>query len=64
MVANSQESVGSAYQRAMAVRANVVVGVRSCRNPEPPPGQLEAPVSSAHNDAAPLANAMIDKINA
>jgi hypothetical protein len=64
MVANSQESGGSACQQVMAVRANVVVGVRSCRDPEPPPGQLDAPVSSVRDDAVSLANAMIDKITA
>jgi hypothetical protein len=64
MVANSQESGGSACQQVMAVRANVVVGVRSCRDPEPPPGQLDAPVSSVRNDAVSLANAMLDKITA
>jgi hypothetical protein len=64
MVANSQESGGSACQQAMAVRTNVVVAVRACRNPEPPPGQLEADVSSVHKDAEPLVSAMIDKITA
>jgi hypothetical protein len=64
MVANSQESGGSACQQAMAVKANVVVAVRACRYPEPPPGQLEADVSSVHKDAEPLVSAMIDKITA
>jgi serine/threonine protein kinase len=64
MVGNSQESGGGACQQVIAMRANVVVGVRSCRNPEPPPGQLDAPVSSVRNDAVSLANAMIDKITA
>jgi serine/threonine-protein kinase len=62
MVANSQESGGSACQQVMAVRANIVVGVRACRDPEPPPGELNADVSSVRNDAEPLASAMIDKI--
>lgn len=62
MVANSQESGGSACQQAMAVRANVVVAVRACRYPEPPPGPLEADVSSLRKEAEPLASAMIDKI--
>lgn len=64
MVANSQEAIGSACQQAMAAKANVVVAVRACRDPEPPPGQLEADVSSVHEDAEPLVSAMIDKINA
>jgi serine/threonine-protein kinase len=64
MIANSQESGGGACQQVMAVRANVIVGMRSCRDPEPPPGQLDAPVSSVRNDAVSLANAMIDKITA
>jgi serine/threonine-protein kinase len=64
MVANSQEAIGSACQQAMAAKANVVVAVRACRAPEPPPGQLEADVSSVHKDAEPLVSAMIDKINA
>lgn len=62
MVANSQESGGSACQQALAVRANVVVGVRSCRDPKPPPGELNADVSSVRNDADQLATAMIDKV--
>jgi serine/threonine-protein kinase len=62
MVANSQESGGSACQQVMAVRPNIVVGVRACRYPEPPPGELNADVSSVRNDAEPLASAMIDKI--
>ncbi|MCV7007968.1 serine/threonine-protein kinase PknH/PknJ [Mycobacterium gordonae] len=62
MVANSQESGGGACQQALAVRANVVVAVRACRYPEPPPGQLEAGVSSVRKDAEPLASAMLDKI--
>ena len=62
MVANSQESRGSACQQVMAVRANVVVSVRSCRYPEPPPGQLDADVSSVRKEAEPLASAMLDKI--
>jgi hypothetical protein len=48
----------------MAVRANVGVGVRSCRNAEPPPGQLDARVSSVRDDAVSLADTMIDKITA
>jgi serine/threonine protein kinase len=62
MVANSQESTGASCQQVMAVKANVVVEVRSCRTPEPPPGELEAPLSSVHKDAEPLASAMLDKI--
>lgn len=62
MVANSQESGGSACQQVMATRVNVVVGVRVCRDPEPPPGELNAEISSVRSDAAPLSSAMIDKI--
>ncbi|RFZ63182.1 Serine/threonine-protein kinase PknF [Mycobacterium marinum] len=62
MVANSQESGGSACQQAMAIRANIVVSVRACRYPKPPPGQLNADVSSVSNDAERLAVAMLDKI--
>lgn len=62
MVANSQLSGGSACEQVMAVRANVVVGVRACRYPEPPPGDYNADVSSVRSDATPLASAMIDKI--
>lgn len=62
MVANSQESTGAACQQVMAAKANLVVEVRSCRDPEPPPGELEAPLESVHKDAAPLVNAMLDKI--
>lgn len=62
MVANSQENGGSACQQVMAVRANVVTVVRACRNPEPPPGEYVADISSVRADATPLANAMIDKI--
>lgn len=62
MVANSQESTGAACQQVMAVKATVVVEVRSCRDPQPPPGELEAPLSSVHKDAEPLASAMLDNI--
>jgi hypothetical protein len=62
MVANSQESGGAACQQVMAMKANIVVGVRTCRNPEPPPGELEAPVGSVRKDAEPLVSAMLDKI--
>jgi hypothetical protein len=62
MVANGQESGGSACQQVMAVRANVVIAVRACRYPEPPPGELNADVSSVRKDAEPLASAMIDKV--
>jgi len=62
MVANSQESGGSACHQVLAVRVNVVVGVRACRYPEPPPGDYIADISSVRSDAAPLASAMIDKI--
>lgn len=62
MVANSQESTGAACQQVMAAKANIVVEVRSCRDPEPPPGELEAPLESVHKDATPLVNAMLDKI--
>ncbi|OBY29092.1 hypothetical protein ACT18_24970 [Mycolicibacter kumamotonensis] len=62
MVANSQESGGSACQQVLAVRANVVVGVRACRDPEPPPGDYVADISSVRSDAVPLAAAMVDKI--
>lgn len=62
MVANSQESGDSGCQQVMAVRANVVVGVRSCRSPELAPGQFDADVSSVRKDAEPPASAMIDKI--
>jgi hypothetical protein len=46
----------------MAVSANVVVAVRSCRYPEPSPGDYIADISSVRSDATPLASAMIDKI--
>jgi hypothetical protein len=49
-------------QQVMAVRVNVVVAVRACRYPEPPPGQLDANVSSARKEAEPLASAMLDKM--
>jgi serine/threonine-protein kinase len=62
MVANSQESTGAACQQVMAAKANIVVEVRSCRDPEPPPGELEAPLDSVHKDAEPLVSAMLDKI--
>lgn len=62
MVANSQESTGAACQQVMAAKANIVVEVRSCRDPEPPASELEAPLSSVHKDAEPLVNAMLDKI--
>lgn len=62
MIANSQESGGAACQQAMAARNNVLVGVRSCRNPEPPPGQLDANIGSVRDDAEQLAGAMLDKI--
>ncbi|MBZ4521834.1 serine/threonine-protein kinase PknH/PknJ [Mycobacterium avium] len=62
MVANSQESTGAACQQVMAAKANIVVEVRSCRDPDPPPGELEAPLESVHKDATPLVNAMLDKI--
>jgi hypothetical protein len=62
MVANSQESTGAACQQVMAAKANIVVEVRSCRDPEPPAGELEAPLESVHKDATPLVNAMLDKI--
>jgi hypothetical protein len=64
MIANNHESGGSACQQAMGVRANVIVGARSCRYPEPPAGQLDADVSSVRKDAEPLANAMLDKVSA
>ncbi|MGV0625955.1 sensor domain-containing protein [Mycolicibacter minnesotensis] len=64
MVANSQVSEGSACEQVLAIRANVVVGVRACRYPEPPPGYYIAEISSVRSDTAPLASAMIDKITA
>jgi hypothetical protein len=61
MVANSHVA-GRACQQVMAVRGNVLVGARSCRFPEPPPGQLDADISSVRNDAEQIAEAMLDKI--
>lgn len=63
MVANSHVA-GRACQQVMAVRSNVLVSTRSCRFPEPPPGQLDADISSVRNDAQQLAEAMLDKITA
>ena len=52
----------SSLPTSEAAKANIVVEMRSCRDPEPPPGELEAPLGSVHKDAEPLANAMLDKI--
>lgn len=62
MVANSDVREGSACEQVLAVRVNVVVGVRACRYTEPPPGERDADLGSVRNEAGPLAGAMIDKI--
>jgi PknH-like extracellular domain len=61
MVANSQVA-GRACEQVVAVRGNVLVSARSCRFPEPPPGQLDANIGSVRSDAEQLGEAMLNKI--
>ena len=62
MFSNSGEAGDLACQQVLDIRGNLLVGVRSCRSPQPADGHHAADLDSVRDDAKQIAGAVLDKL--